>query len=202
MTPVQMTIIVAVTTCMGWCISRVTLWFLFSVPKKKHRVFFKPKTLLPILQERFAGDAAKAVSAHILPASFIEQQVSDPLLLEKLKPEIEKHVDHFLHEKLSTVFPLLYKFMGEKTLLQFKTAFLTEIDILFPVIMKKYAHELLNEASLEKILAEKITELSLQDIRKQLYRYAAPQIFAFQLTCAGIGFAAGLLILLLLKVTG
>lgn len=163
-------------------------------------MFFNKKPLLPTLQERFAGDAAKAASAHLLPTDFIEQQVADPLLLEKLKPEIEKHVDHFLHEKLSTVFPLLYKFMGEKTLLQFKTAFLAEIDILFPVIMKKYAGELLNEASLEKILAEQIRNLPVTAIRKTLYRYAGREIILFQLTCAGIGFATGLLILLLLTI--
>jgi hypothetical protein len=44
--------------------------------------------------------------------------------------------------------------MGEKTLSQFKQAFLEETDILFPQMMKKYAGELGNGLGLQTLSAE------------------------------------------------
>ena len=109
---------------------------------------------IPALKTAFSEALARIIIDKLKNTGYLENKLSDPALFEKLRPEIENHVDHFLEHKLSAVFPLLYKFMGEKTLSQFKQAFLEETDILFPQVMKKYAGELGNGSGLQTLSAE------------------------------------------------
>ena len=90
----------------------------------------------------------------------IEKKVTDPENLSKLKPEIEKHIDSFLRDKLKDTFPMLSMFIGDKTINQLKAAFLMELESLFPVLMKSYMTKLEQELDLEKIVTEKVASFS------------------------------------------
>ena len=45
------------------------------------------------------------LSTELLPFTDIEQRITSTDNLEKLKPEIEKHIDVFLNKKLRRCFP-------------------------------------------------------------------------------------------------
>ncbi|MFT3907915.1 MAG: hypothetical protein QM737_00700 [Ferruginibacter sp.] len=183
MTALQMIIIVFFSACTGWIISWLTLRILFSSTGKK-------------IQVRFAITAGKALQQEFQSHGIIDDKIADPALLEKMKPEIEKHVDFFLNEKLATVFPLLYKFMGEKTLMQFKNAFMAEIDLLFPVVIKNYIGSLKTTLQLDEIIAEKIEKIPTRTIRDLFFEHARKEILYFKLACTGVGILMGLLALL------
>ena len=57
----------------------------------------------------------------------LKEKVTDPENLNKLKPEIETHIDSFLREKLKETFPMLSMFIGDKTINQLKSCFFTGI---------------------------------------------------------------------------
>ena len=66
---------------------------------------------------------------------------------------------------------MLAQFMGEKIILQFKDAFLLELESLFPVLMKSYMNKLQHDLDLEKIVTEKVAGFSsrkLEDILNQI----------------------------------
>ena len=77
----------------------------------------------------------QVVGKELLSFDEIEEKITDPENLQKLRPDIEAHIDHFLRNKLKDVFPMLATLMGEKTILQLKDAFLLELESLFPVLM-------------------------------------------------------------------
>jgi uncharacterized membrane protein YheB (UPF0754 family) len=111
------------------------------------------------------------VSKEFLSFAEIEAKVTNPENLQQLKPEIEQHIDKFLKEKLSTVFPMLSMFIGEKTINQLKEAFLMELENLFPILMKSYMTKLEKDLDLEKIVTEKVASFSsqkLEDILNQI----------------------------------
>ncbi len=177
MSPAQMIILIFFPAFAGWLISWISIRFLFT----------------PALQHRFASKIGKAARQDFLNYKGVDEKIADPGLLEKLKPAIEQHVDLFLNEKLSTVFPLLSKLMGEKTLMQFKNAFLAEIDILFPVVINSYAGEFKKTLDLEKIISEKITAIPIETIRKAFYKNAQKEIIYFKAICISIGLLCGIL---------
>ena len=52
------------------------------------------------------------VSKELLSFADIEQKITSTENLEKIKPDIEKHVDDFLNHKLRDVFPILLNLLG------------------------------------------------------------------------------------------
>ena len=173
----QMGIILFFSACTGLAISWVATRLLFSSPLKK-AVALKAGH---VLQQEFES------------STIIDEQMANPLLFENLKPEIEKHVDFFLNEKLAIVFPLLYKFMGEKTLMQFKNAFMIEIDLLFPVIIRNYMATLKKEIRLDTIISQRINAIPGKTIQAYFMKYAKKEIFYFREACCLIGLMMGIL---------
>ena len=127
--------------------------------------------IFPKNQRQIAEKLGQVVGKELLSFDEIEQKVTNPENLQKLRPDIEQHIDHFLQNKLKEVFPMLAMLVGEKTMLQLKDAFLLELESLFPVLMKGYMAKLEKDLDLEKIVTEKVAAFSsekLEDILNQI----------------------------------
>lgn len=88
---------------------------------------------------------------------------------------------------------MLSMFIGEKTIAQLKAAFLSELENLFPVLMKGYMAKLQHDLDLEKIVTEKVAGFSsekLEDILQQITK----KEFQFLEVIGGVfGFLIGLI---------
>ena len=182
-----MLLVIGIAAATGWVISLIALqlFFISSLKKINHTDRInQPNTSF---QSKLATRAGDLVQSEFVESGILDKRLSDPVLLQKLKPEIEHHVDIFLNEKLAVIFPLLYKFMGEKTLSQFKTAFLTETDLLFPVIIKKYMENLTAGIKINELVANKINAIPAASIKKIIRENATKEIIYFKLICIATG---------------
>ena len=155
----------------GWITTWIAIKMLFHPRRPINILGFKLQGIFPKNQQLIAQKLGQVVSKEFLSFAEIEAKVTNPENLEKLKPEIENHIDKFLKEKLSTVFPMLSMFIGDKTINQLKAAFLTELESLFPILMKNYMTTLEKDLDLEKIVTEKVASFSsekLEDILDQI----------------------------------
>lgn len=155
----------------GWITTWIAIKMLFHPRRPINILGFKLQGIFPKNQQLIAQKLGQVVSKEFLSFAEIEAKVTNPENLQKLKPEIENHIDTFLKEKLSTVFPMLSMFIGEKTTNQLKAAFLTELESLFPILMKNYMTTLEKDLDLEKIVTEKVAGFSsekLEDILDQI----------------------------------
>lgn len=155
----------------GWIIIVAVIKMMFH-PRRAINIFgYKLQGIFPKNQALIAEMLGNMVSTDLLPFDDIEQKITSKENLEKLKPEIEKHVDAFLNSKLREVFPILSKFIGAKTANQLKDAFLIELESIFPVMINTYMLQLKNDIDLKKIVSEKVEGFSnkkLEDILKQM----------------------------------
>ncbi len=162
---------ILLSTFTGWVTTWIAVKMLFH-PRKPIRFFgLTVQGIFPKNQRRIAEKLGQVVGKELLSFDEIEQKVTSPENLEKLKPEIEAHVDNFLNNKIKEVFPMLSMFIGEKTISQLKAAFLLELENLFPVLMKGYMAKLQKDLDLEKIVTEKVAGFSsekLEDILQQI----------------------------------
>lgn len=155
----------------GWITTWIAIKMLFHPRRPINILGFKLQGIFPKNQQLIAQKLGQVVSKEFLSFAEIEAKVTNPQNLEKLKPEIENHIDLFLKEKLSTVFPMLSMFIGDKTINQLKGAFLTELENLFPILMKNYMTTLEKDLDLEKIVTDKVAGFSsekLEDILDQI----------------------------------
>ena len=155
----------------GWGITWIIIKMMFH-PRRPVNIFgYKLQGVFPKNQRLIAEILGETVSGEFLQFADIEQKIISAENLEKLKPEIEKHLDNFLNNRLREVFPILSKFIGIKTTNQLKDAFLTELETIFPVIINKYVVQLKSDIDLKKIVIEKVEGFSgekLESVLKQI----------------------------------
>src|SRR5438045_1032322 len=121
-------ITVLLSTFTGWVTTWIAIKMLFH-PRRPFNLFgFKIQGIFPKNQHLIAVKLGQVVCNELLSFDEIEKKVTDPANLEKLKPEIEAHIDNFLNNKLKEVFPMLSMFIGDKTIGQLKSAFLVELE--------------------------------------------------------------------------
>lgn len=159
------------STFTGWVTTWIAIKMLFH-PRKPIKILgYNLQGIFPKNQRLIAEKLGQVVGKELLSFDEIEQKVTNPENLQKLKPAIEEHIDNFLNNKLKDVFPMLSMFMGEKTTTQLKEAFLLELETLFPILMKTYMNKLQDDLDLEKIVTEKVAAFSsekLEDILNQI----------------------------------
>lgn len=176
----------------GWITTWVAIKMLFHPRNPINILGFKLQGIFPKNQQLIAEKLGQVVSKEFLSFAEIEAKVTNPDNLLMLKPEIEKHIDTFLREKLSTIFPMLSMFIGDKTITQLKEGFLMELESLFPILMKSYMTKLEKDLDLEKIVTEKVANFSsgkLEDILNQITK----KEFQFLEVIGGVfGFLIGL----------
>ncbi len=163
------TILLAAFT--GWITTWIAIKMLFHPRNPIRFLGITIQGIFPKNQRLIAEKLGQVVSKELLSFDEIEEKIINPENLQKLRPDIEAHIDNFLRNKLKDVFPMLSMLMGEKTILQLKDAFLLELESLFPVLMKSYMNKLQHDLNLEKIVTEKVANFSsekLEDILNQI----------------------------------
>ena len=150
------------------------------------------KRIFPKNQQQIAEKMGEVVSKELLSFKEIEEKVTSPDNLKKLKPEIEKHIDNFLRVRLSDTFPILSMFIGERTINQLKAAFMMELEELFPVLMKSYMNKLENDLDLKQIVVNKVSGFSGKKLEDMLDQITKKEFKFLEVIGAVFGFLIGL----------
>lgn len=181
----------------AWLVIRVFIKCIFWPIHPVKIAGIKIQGFIPGQQHAMAEKIGKLVSKELISFADVEQKITDPENFNKLKPEIETHIDSFLRERLKDTFPMLSMLIGDKTINQLKTAFMLELESLFPVLMKSYITRLENDLEIEKTVTQKISAISMEKTEKIFYATAKKQLINIQLTAVLIGLIMGLLHLLI-----
>ncbi len=194
-------VIPLISAFIGWFTNWIAIKMLFHPKEPKRFLGITIHGIFPKQQKQFAQKLGKLVSNELLSFSDIEEKITKKENIDKLLPQVEEHIDHFLRTKLTTIFPMLSMFIGDKTINQLKEAFTNELQILFPSIMKNYMNNLQAELDLEKIVTEKVALFSsdkLEDILNSIMK----KEFKFVEIIGGVlGFLIGLIQILLTQLT-
>jgi len=146
--------------------------------------------ILPAHKQKLAGKIGQIAANEFASFPGIEERISDPGNMEKIKPLIETHIDDFLRNKLKQQLPMIGMFIGDKTISTLKVVFMQEIESLFPQVMQQFAGQLKNELNIEQMVVSKIATVSSAQIESLLYKKLARDFHM----AAMIGAVAGLLI--------
>jgi len=193
MTLIQYILPLLLSCFTGWFVIWISIKLLFRPVKPVSFAGITIQGILPANQKLIAQKIGNLVSTQLFSFDALQQKVTDPENFNKLKPEIEKHVDSFLRDRLKETFPMLSMLIGDKTINQLKTAFLTELETLFPNLMKSYVANLEKDFDIEKEVSKKITGFSISKAEDLVYQSAKKQLIKIQLFGAAIGFLTGLI---------
>lgn len=155
-------------------------------------------SVIPGISDLLAGAAGK----YLQSSQQLEKTIDDPALLEQLRPELEDHIDLFLRDKLPSAFPLLANMMGEKTKATLKSAFLEEVETIFPAVMKSFSGKLMDRLQPVELIQKKLADIDWKGLEKIVHDKARRQILMMKFAGAAAGLFIGLLQLICLHYLG
>jgi uncharacterized membrane protein YheB (UPF0754 family) len=190
-----------ISAFIGWFTNWIAIKMLFHPREPKRVLGMTFHGIFPKRQQQFAEKLGKLVSDEFLSFSDIEEKISNPENLKKVMPVIETHIDDFLRNRLSEEMPVISMFIGDKTITKLKSAFMTEIETLFPKVMRQYAANLKNELDLEQIVIKKVAAFSSDKLEEVLFQIMSKEFRFVEIIGAVIGFIIGVVQILITYLT-
>jgi len=187
-----------VSAGLGWLINRLAVTGLFYPVQARKIAGIRVQGILPARREQLADQVGELASVQILSSGMLEEMITDPAHFKKLMPVIEEQIDHFLRVKLKQSMPVVGMFIGDKTIQQLKTVFVTELEIIFPNVMKNYAANLAGELNVRRLISEKLLAIPPETLVEGMKSALKKEIRALQWLGAISGFCTGVATLLLL----
>jgi uncharacterized membrane protein YheB (UPF0754 family) len=176
-----------------WLTIWMALKLLFHPRQPKKILGFTLQGVFPKKQQQIAISLGRIVGQELLSFGDIEEKITDPENVRSILPLVEQHIDDFLRNKLKESMPMIAMFIGDKTINQLKAVFMTELEQLFPVIMKNYVHHLREDLDLEKIVVEKIAGFSNDRLESMLNEFLTKEFRFVEVIGAVLGFLIGML---------
>lgn len=185
-------LIPVISAFIGWVTNWVAIKMLFH-PKQPVKVLgITFQGIFPKRQDQFAVKLGKLVSEQLLSFNDIESKLTNPANLQKMMPMVEQKIDDFLRIKLADTMPMISMFIGDKTIEKLKTAITTELESLFPALIKNYTSSLRQELDLEQIVTEKVKNFSSDQLEDILYQVMAREFKFVEIIGGVLGFLIGL----------
>lgn len=181
-----------IAACTGWLLVSLLLRLLFHPVHPTKIMGYTFQGVIPKRKTAFAINIA-ARAAAILPISKIEEKITHPDNVKKIMPQAEAHIDSFLRVKLVKSMPVVGMFVGDKTINHLKSLFITELEELFPEIMKNYMNRLQEDFNIEKIVISRIAAYPPEEIEKGFLQLMKKELRVIKLSGALLGFLIGLL---------
>lgn len=194
-------IIPVISAFIGWITNWVAIKMLFHPREPKKILGITFQGIFPKRQRQFAEKLGKLVSNEFLSFTDIEEKISSPENLKKVMPLIEQHIDEFLRHKLSDEMPFISMFIGDKTINKMKEAFMKELELIFPQLMKQFAGNLKTELDLEHIVINKVSNFSSDKLEELLYQIMSKEFRFVEIIGAVIGFIIGIVQIIITQLT-
>lgn len=149
--------------------------------------------IFPKYKQQIAFNIGQIAAKEFSNFAGLEQKISDPRNMEKIKPLIETHIDDFLRNKLKEQMPMIGMFIGDKTINTLKVVFMQEIEALFPQVMQQFAGNLKSDLDIEQMVVSKISAISAEKLESFLYKDLAGEFRMASALGAIIGLLIGLI---------
>ncbi len=185
----------------GWLLVSVLLRLLFHPGAARTIAGITIQGLVPARWQSIAAQVG-ALSASLFSLQELEEKITHPDNVKKIMPHAETHIDNFLRVKLVKSMPVVGMFVGDKTIHNLKALFVTELEELFPEIMKNYMGNLQADLDIAEMVRNKLAAVQPAVVEHAFNAMMAKQLRLIKLLGAVFGLIMGaiqLLVVLLLQ---
>ena len=181
-----------------WLVIKLLFTILFRPHRPRSFFGLSIQGILPKNQTTIAARVGKMAAEKFFSADILEQKISDPATLQKIMPLIEEHIEDFLRNKLKKDMPFVGMLIGDKTINSLKKVFMTELETLFPNIMRNYASNLITDLNIEQLVGQKLAVVSIREIENSFRINFSTEVRLVELASAAIGLVIGLISMLVI----
>ncbi len=163
----------------------INLW-LFTV----HGIFPKRKTVL-------ARRMAKLVADELLSMDQLKDEIDRQATQGEIKEAIEGEVEKYLKEKISSLNPIISTFINDNRIQQLRDKICQEIESFIPKITHQFFNRL-DMVNLENMVFEQVASFTSDKLENMMMSVIQNELKFIEWAGAFLGFAIGLIQVLLL----
>jgi uncharacterized membrane protein YheB (UPF0754 family) len=153
---------------------------------------------IPAGQRRIARALGQFAGSELAGSFNLGDRLQDPSHFEKIRPDVENHIDDFLRVKLAKQMPMVSMFIGDKTIHKMKAVFMEELEKLFPAVIAKFAANFQQDLRVEEMIEARIGSMSREQWKGILEKNLKREFRLFQLMGLVTGFIIGVLLVVAL----
>jgi uncharacterized membrane protein YheB (UPF0754 family) len=192
-------LIPVLTAFAGWLSVHLLISILFRPLRPVSIAGVTIQGIFPGKQQELAVSAGKLAQAEF-EALHLEEKMTSPESIQKIMPAVETHIDHFLRVKLAQSMPMISMFIGDKTIEQLKGVFMTELEVLFPILIKDYVHTLQQDLDIAQAVTSKIAAISPAALAVSFHQALGKELRTARWMAVLVGLCIGVLQLAILLI--
>ena len=162
---------------------------------------FKWQGLIPRRQNEIAEQTGEVIEQEILQKHLLSQSLRDMDLQPHFHDFIDQLVGKALVEKLRAM-PFVGNFLNDGMVQQFTEMAKAEVDSHAGPFIDKVAGDVENKVHVKQLVEDRIRALDLDQLERLVHKIASKEFRRIELLGGVLGFAIGLIQLLLLYWTG
>ena len=182
----------------GWFTNFIAIKMLFHPKKPIKILFFTLKGIFPKRQKALAAKLGQVVGRELFSIEDLMRQIQDADT-SGLMAVVDKKLDQFIHQKLSSEMPMLSMFLSDDLKNKIKTTLKTEVEAMLPELMDSFGNQLKQSVDIEKTVQEKVEAFSTDQLEKILQDIMKKEFKFIELLGAILGFIIGLFQVFLLS---
>tara|TARA_B100001093_G_C26857187_1_gene1027989 strand:- start:5168 stop:5818 length:651 start_codon:yes stop_codon:yes gene_type:complete len=148
--------------------------------------------VFPKRQATVATKIGQLVASELLASEEIFKHIGSEQNLNKIKLNIGKILANYFDLSFVQKYPLAAKLLPNKIKLRIQEEILNEVDQVIPSIMQAQVSQLEKSLDIERIVADKVKQLSSKRLEKIIWSILADEFIFIEWVGAFLGFTIGL----------
>lgn len=201
MHPILLASIPLVTGLIGWFTNWVAIRMLFRPRTPRRLLGLNLQGLIPRRQSDLAQQTAEIIESEILHQHAIRNAIQSIDIAPHLQSLVERMVDRKLKDKLAGI-PFVGGFINDSTLDMIKKMAVESLQEELPGIVEHVADDLESKIQVRHMVQERINALDLDALERIVKSVARKEFRTIEQLGAVLGFAVGLLQVVILFLFG
>jgi uncharacterized membrane protein YheB (UPF0754 family) len=187
-----------VAAAIGWITNFIAVRMIFRPHRPLRFLGFTIQGLLPKRRAEFARSIGATVEEHLVNAEDIKLMLQNPKVQQQMEELMEQRIDTFFRDKLPAKVPMLAAFMNSSLVDTIKSSLMEEMSTMLTASADVIGDALDDTVDLGAMVEAKIQEFDFHKLEEIVLQVARTELRWIELLGAILGFAVGVVQLLLL----
>lgn len=183
----------------GWITNWLAIKMLFYPKKPLKILFITLQGVFPKRQHDLAEKLGEVVAKELFSFADVKEQMYKQENIDEINKMLDNKIDAFLKNKLRKTIPMIVIFMSQGLITKIKNSLMEEFNASFPEMLDIYANKLEQDIDVQKIVYEKVVQLSSEKLENLLYAIMSKEFKFIEIIGAILGFIIGVVQVIIIK---
>jgi len=195
----KMVLIPLIAALIGWLTNWVAVKMLFHPRQPINVLGFRFQGIFYRRQKELATRLGNIIEDKLFSHQDIHDKITSPEFVGRLTPVLEKHLDIFLSERLTSLHPML-ALVPESILGTIKAKMMEEFESFLPHLMQGASESLEDIIQIKQVIQEKIESFEVSQLEEILFSILKNEFKMIEYVGGVLGFFIGLVQVLIYQV--